>query len=157
MEDHKSRLIRFALLFAILIFYFTFVSLKYGVKNGLSITFLTWSFFVLCTPIADAGFLLDFPIRLLTGIRMIHSEIIVWVIAISMNLYSLLFMEGIYEKTVILLIFHHILTNPLYWSIIILSGIGTFISIHLADGLFDLSIDAHHSKFDKIHKYKTYF
>jgi hypothetical protein len=63
MSDHTLRVIKFLLLFTILIFYFAFISFKYGVKDGFAITLLTWSFFVLCTPIADAGFILDFPIR----------------------------------------------------------------------------------------------
>ena len=150
MEDHGSRLIRFLLLFTILIFYFVFISLKYGVKDGFSITLLTWSFFVLCTPVADAGFLLDFPIRLLFRIRMLHSEILVWLVAITSNLYFFFNSLEIYYKTVILMIFHHILTQPYpFWSIIALSAIGTFLSIHLADKLFDMTLDTHHSKYKK--------
>lgn len=107
---------------------------------------------MLCTPIADAGFLLDFPIRLLFKIRMLHSEMLVWIIAVSANIYFLINSIDIYGKTLLLMIFHHILAQPYpFWSIIVLSAIGTFLSIHLADRLFDMSLNIHHSKY-KTHK-----
>ncbi|WP_048064176.1 hypothetical protein [Archaeoglobus fulgidus] len=67
---------------------------------------------VLCTLIADAEFLLDFPIRLLFKVRMLHSEIIVWITAISANFYFLQTAEELYGKTFILIVFHYILTQP---------------------------------------------
>ena len=42
--------------------YFVYLVYEYGIEDGGMVTLLTWSFFVLCTPVADAGFLLDFPI-----------------------------------------------------------------------------------------------
>jgi len=111
---------------------------KYGVENSFYVTILTWSFFVLCTPIADAGFLLDFPIRMITKLRMLTSEIMVWIIAIGINIYTFLENPVIYEKTKLLLLFRHILENPFpMWAIILISAIGTFISIHFGDELID--------------------
>ncbi len=104
------------------------------------VTLLTWSFFVLCTPIADAGFLLDFPVRLITRLRMVWSELGVWVIAISINLFTVSFYPAFYEHTLVLRLFHNILTHPWpYWGIIILSALGTFLSIIFGDELFDVS------------------
>jgi hypothetical protein len=152
MHDHRTRLTRFLLLFAILILYFGLISTKYGIRDGFAITFLTWSFFVLCTPIADAGFLLDFPIRVLFEIRMLYSEIVVWLLAVFSNVYFFFSYSEIYYKTLVLMVFHHILIQPYpFWSIIALSATGTFLSIHLADELFDMSLDTHHSKY-KGHK-----
>jgi hypothetical protein len=132
----------------IVVFYFSFVSYRYGARDGFAITLLTWSFFVLCTPIADAGFLLDFPVRLLSGLRMLYSEIIVWFIAILSNIYFFFTFPEIYSKTFVLMVFHHILIQPYpFWSIIALSATGTFLSIHLADELYDMTLDAHHSKY----------
>jgi hypothetical protein len=148
MYDHKGRIVRFSVLLGIVVFYFVFVSWKYGAKDGFLVTLLTWSFFVLCTPVADAGFLVDFPVRLIVKLRMIYSEILVWVIAILLNLSVLLTDQQIYSKTVILLFLHHILSQPIpFWSIVFLSGVGTFLSIHLADELFDLTLEKHHEKY----------
>ncbi len=100
---------------------------------------LTWTFFVLCTPIADAGFLLDFPLRLLFGIRMLFSEFAVWALAIAINVFSLIYFAEYYETTKLTMLLHGILTMPYpYWSVILLSGAGTFLSIQFADELMDV-------------------
>lgn len=150
---HKTKrkvVIKFALLLLILIAYFVFLSFKYGIKDGLSATILTWSFFVFCTPIADAGFLLDFPIRLITKIRMIYSEMVVWTLAFLINLYSIFLNPGVYEKTGLLKIFKHILQNPYpFWSIILLSAFGTYLSIYFGDELIDVVKNRNRKKFIK--------
>ena len=78
--------VRYLLVIFLIVFYFLFISQKYGKGQGFLITVLTWSFFVFCTPIADAGFLFDFPFRLITHLRMIYSELSVWVIAATINI-----------------------------------------------------------------------
>ncbi len=126
------------MVFFIVLLYFLYVSFHFGWKYGIVITLLTWSFFVLCTPIADAGLLLDFPLRVLLGIRMIKSEMAVWAFAITLNIFFLTFNPEVYNTTVLLQLFYHILTTPSYWIIIVLSAIGTFLSIHFGDELLDV-------------------
>jgi len=151
-ETKKNVLVRFILVFAVFLIYFFISIISYG-GNGILIAFLTWSIFVFGTPIADAGFLLDFPMRLITGIRMIYSEMIVWAIAISLNVYSLFFFSQIYEKTVLLRLLKTILLNPFpYWAIIILSLAGTFLSIYFGDELIDV---AKHKDREKYRKHKN--
>jgi len=153
-ETKRKVLLRFLGVLFILIAYLIFVSMRYGMENGILITFLTWSFFVFCKPIADAGFLLDFPIRLITKIKMIYSEIFVWFIAFLINFYALVFRPEVYEQIELLKIFKHIILNPIpYWSIIIVSAIGTFLSIYFGDEL--MSVVKHkHRKGYKKHKNK---
>ncbi|WP_321389304.1 hypothetical protein [Emcibacter sp.] len=135
----KQALIKFILLCLILATYVAYLSHEYGLMTGGMAALLTWSFFVLCTPIADAGFLLDFPLRLLFGIRMIFSELVVWSIAIGLNLYSLTFRPQNYDTTVVTRLLHHILTHPWpYWSVVALSCAGTFLSIRFGDELMDV-------------------
>ncbi len=137
-ETKRLVLKKFLLVLLVFLLYFVFISYKYGVEQGFFVSLLTWSFFVLCTPIADAGFLIDFPLRLITKIRMLYSEIIVWAFAIFLNLYAFFLMPTIYQKTGILNLFHHILAEPFpFWSIIIISLIGTFVSIQFGDELLD--------------------
>ncbi|MFT5520814.1 MAG: hypothetical protein ACI9IA_001411 [Enterobacterales bacterium] len=132
-------LIKFILLFMVIFLYFIYLTYQYDLLTGGIAALITWSFFVLCTPIADAGFLLDFPLRLLLGIRMILSEIVVWCIAISINVIGLLFFSDFYNTTFITKLMKVIITTPLpYWSIILLSGIGTFLSIRFGDELMDV-------------------
>jgi hypothetical protein len=131
--------IKFFLLCLILFSYFFYLTYQYDLLTGGIASLITWSFFVLCTPIADAGFLLDFPLRVLFGIRMVLSEIAVWAIAILINIFSLTYYREIYETTLITQTTEVILTTPFpYWLVILLSGAGTFLSIRFGDELMDV-------------------
>jgi hypothetical protein len=131
--------IKFVLLSLILFSYFFYLTYQYDLLTGGVASLVTWSFFVLCTPIADAGFLLDFPLRVLFGIRMVLSEIAVWAIAILINIFSLMYFREIYGTTLVTQTMEVILTTPFpYWLVILLSGIGTFLSIRFGDELMDV-------------------
>ncbi|MBL4601454.1 MAG: hypothetical protein JKY84_01780 [Emcibacteraceae bacterium] len=139
IETHREVLYKFLILLSIIAAYFGYLSYEYGLMTGGIVAILTWSFFVLCTPVADAGFLLDFPIRLLFGIRMLYSEILVWSIAGAINIYALLYNQEAYDKTVLTMLFKKILLNPNpYWSVLLLSGFGTFLSIYFGDEMLDV-------------------
>jgi hypothetical protein len=154
-ETKRITLIKFFFVLVLFLVYLLFVSLKYGLKNGFLIALLTWSFFVLCTPIADAGFLFDFPVRLLLKVKMIFSETLVWIFAISLNIYVLTFKSEIYSRTLLLKLFYFILTHPFpYWLIIILSFLGTFLSIYFADEL--LNVVEHKERLNYFLHYEKY-
>ena len=132
-------LIKFFILCVLLLSYFLYLTYQYDLLTGGLASLITWSFFVLCTPIADAGFLLDLPLRILFGIRMVFSEIAVWAIAILINVFTLLYFREFYETTLVTRIMEVILTTPSpYWLVIFLSGIGTFLSIRFGDELMDV-------------------
>lgn len=138
-QTHRELMYKFLLLLGLLILYFCYLSYEYGLLTGGLVAALTWSFFVLCTPIADAGFLLDFPIRLIFGIRMLYSEILVWITAISLNAFVLTYSAQSYDKTIITSLLLKIIVTPYpYWGVVILSGIGTFLSIYFGDEMLDV-------------------
>ncbi|MBT3349535.1 hypothetical protein HN954_03690 [bacterium] len=144
-ETKRHVMLKFLLIVAVFFAYFAFIAYRYGLQQGFFVTALSWSFFVLCTPIADAGFLLDFPIRLITRLRMFLSEIIVWILAIFVNLYAFFLHPEMYEKTRLLEFFHQILAQPIpFWSIVLISGFGTFFSVKFGDELMDKS--RHHER-----------
>jgi len=152
-ETKKKVLFKFVIIFSIAIVYLLFAMFRYGTKEGSVAAIFTWSMFVLCTPIADAGFLMDFPVRLLTRIRMLYSELVVWCIAISLNIVGLLFFPAVYDKTLLLRILKFILLHPFpYWSIIILSMMGTFFSVYFGDELIDISRHKDRKKHQKHNK-----
>ncbi len=137
-ETKRHVFVKFLILLAILVAYTGYLSYEYGFATGGLLALISWSFFVMCTPVADAGMLIDFPIRLLFKIRMWVTEMIVWSIAIGVNVYALAQNPEIYEHSMIGHIFYGVLTQPYpYWSIIILSFVGTFLSVHFADELMD--------------------
>lgn len=138
-ETKRDNLIKFLFLLSFLIAYFMFVHEEYGTGDSIVITALTWSFFVLCTPIADAGFLLDFPIRIATKIRMFYTELIVWIVAVLINVYFYFMNPSPYDKTFLLGLLHHIIIHPYpFWGIIGLCAVGTFLSVYIGDELMDL-------------------
>jgi hypothetical protein len=138
-HPRRQVLIKFLLLCSLLFFYFMYLTYQYDLLTGGIAALITWSFFVLCTPVADAGFLLDFPLRLIFGIRMVLSEIVVWAIAILINVFCLMYYSDFYETTFITQLTKVILSNPYpYWIVIFLSGIGTFLSIRFGDELMDV-------------------
>ena len=123
---------------AVLCSYFGYLSWKYDIATGGLVSALTWSFFVLCTPIADAGFLLDFPVRLITGMRMFFTEMVVWALAITINSFTLLYDPQSYQMTFLTSLLYKILTTPWpYWSIIALCAVGTFLSVRFGDEVID--------------------
>jgi hypothetical protein len=136
----RANIIRFALILLVFIVYGIIVFVKFG-TGGILIALVTWSFFVFCTPVADAGFLVDFPIRIITKLKMVYTEMIVWAIAFFINMYAFVFQPSVYDQTIILKLFYHILTQPFpFWGIIIISGVGTFLSIYFADELMDVAV-----------------
>ncbi|PHR56282.1 MAG: hypothetical protein COA43_14070 [Robiginitomaculum sp.] len=149
-HPRKQVLLKFFLLCLLMISYFGYLSYEYDLVTGGVASLLTWSFFVLCTPVADAGFLLDFPLRLLFGIRMVVSEIAVWAIAILLNVVSFSFFPQYYDTTIVTRLLQKIITTPYpYGLIVILSGIGTFLSIRFGDELMDV---LHHHDRHFFHK-----
>ena len=139
-ETHKKVIFEFVALVSIVIVYFLYMSWKYGAATGLGVSVLSWSFFVLCTPIADGGFILAFPIRLLFKIKMSFTQIILWFLAIGINIFFLITSPDSYELAFITKLLKHILTEPYpYWSIIIISALGTFLSIFFGDEMMDVA------------------
>ena len=153
-ETKRHITFRFLGVFLLVIAYFIYASLRFGAGHGFLVTILTWSFFVFCTPVADAGMFLDLPIRLLIKIRMLHSEVFVWIIAAIVNLIALISFKGVYQSTFLLQIFYNILTHPFpYGLIILLSAAGTFLSVYFGDELIDKVKHKDRKNFHK-HKWK---
>jgi hypothetical protein len=122
---------------------------KFG-SAGITLGAITWSSLVLATPIADGGLVLDFPLRVLTGIRMMVAEIFVWVAAISLNVVILIYNPEIYRKTLITDTLQKILINPWpNWIIVVLSCFGTFLSLYFGDELLDIVMLKDRNKYHK--------
>ena len=86
---------------------------------------------------------------------MLFSEIAVWVVTILLNFYAFFFRPEVYTKTDLLIFFKHILEQPFpFWAIIIVSCIGTFMSIQFGDELID---KAKHSERDLYKKQKHHY
>ncbi len=150
-DTHKETLFKFLSLITFLAVYFLYMSWKFDASTGFGLALLTWSFFVLCTPVADGGFILAFPVRLLFGIKMATTQAVVWVVAIAINLYMLSSSKDTYELTFLTKLLYQILTEAYpYWGILIISALGTFLSIYFGDEMMDVT---RHKERDKYHKH----
>ncbi len=139
-ETHKETLLKFIALVFILVAYFLYMSWKYDASTGFGVAVLTWSFFVLCTPVADGGFILAFPIRLLFKVRMSITQVVLWFVAIGINLLMLSTHPETYDFSFLTKLLKHILIEPYpYWSILIISALGTFLSIFFGDEMMDVT------------------
>ncbi len=156
-ETHKETILKFLALVVILIAYFIYMSWKFDASTGLGLALLSWSFFVLCTPVADGGFILAFPIRLLFGIKMAISQAVLWFVAIGINITMLMVSSNTYELTFLTRLLKRILTEPIpYWSILIVSALGTFLSIYFGDEMMDVTTHKNRQKYHQHgFKYRT--
>jgi hypothetical protein len=152
-QTHKESLWRFIALAFVLVAYFGFMSWKYDAATGALLALLGWSFFVLCTPVADGGFIVAFPVRLLFGTRMFTTQIAVWCLAIVVNIAAIQLVPASYEKTELTKLLFTILTTPWpYWSIIAIAAAGTGLSIWFGDEMMDVTNHA-----DRIKQHKHGF
>lgn len=158
IKTKNDNIKRFFLVLAVLVIYLGYTVHEYGIGQGLSVTALTWAFFVFATPIADAGFLIAFPVRLITGIRMLYTQIGVWTTGIILVVSYLILSPAAFDRTSLLQLFHEILVTP--WPlglIIVLSTIGTYISIVFDDNVIDIAKAKNKKKHFKSIRSRLYY
>lgn len=127
---------------------------QYGASSGLGVTLLTWTLFVLATPIAIGGFIVAFPTRLLFGVKMWKTQIVVMVVAIAANVLFLIFNPAIYGVNFLLTLFEKILLTPWpYWSLLILGLGGSLVSIVFGDEVFDAVATRVKRNHARVHKH----
>jgi len=138
---HKETILKFSALVALLVGYFLWMSMKYDASTGFGLALLTWSFFVLCTPVADGGFVIAFPVRLLFGVKMAVTQVVIWFVAVGINCVMLWKFRDSYSLTFLTSLLERILTVPYpYWSILlIISATGTLLSIYFGDEMMDVT------------------
>lgn len=135
-KRNRSSIITVCIIFLIFLIFIIYYVSKYGFKKGLWYLFITWIFFTIATPMPQSGLMISIPLKILYGISMNKSQII-------MSIFSLIVIFILYYKYPYLLnfsmfgkIMNEIIKNNAY-LIIFTSIIGsTTIS-----GLFDNVID----------------
>ena len=131
---------KFLLVAAVVFAYGAYNVHSYGLQHGLSVTVLTWAFFVFGTPIADAGFLIAFPVRLITGFKMLYTQLVVWVVAALAVAAYVFSGPDVFSHTPLLELFYKILITPWpLWLILVLSAVGTYVSVRFDDNIYDVA------------------
>jgi len=116
----------------ILIVYIKPLVLEYGWQESFHVTFLAWSFLVLCLPIAKGNILIKKPYEFLFGKKIHFPEIIAWSVAILGNIITYLRSFGAYFKASIPHLLFNIISTPWpNWIIIATCLVATFYSAFL--------------------------
>lgn len=135
----NESLIKFIILLVLFILYYFYISTKIGFKNGIHSIILTWCSLVLCTPLSDAGFIIDFPLILFFNIPMVITQLFVFFLSIVIVLFYIFYSNLIehFKKTFVLKNFYKVLSIPYPWYFLILiSQIGTFASVKIYDTIY---------------------
>ena len=112
------QIIRFILLFSLFILRLKNLVIEHGGTEGLYISLLEWSFFVICLPVARGTIIFGFLLSKTKYTKFIIPEMISWSTALAINFFSLLQVPNIYFSSTITHLLYHILTNPMPYIII---------------------------------------
>jgi hypothetical protein len=124
-----------------------YMTYRLGAKAGITVTYMTWCFLVLATPMADGGGWLNIPVRLLTGIPMVTIELVVIAVTLVSCALAVRYSPNVFQHTAVLRAFHVMLTTPFpYWGIIVVCLIGTMLSVRIGDIVMDRAEDAIRNK-----------
>lgn len=129
---------KFIIILGIFIFYFIYVASLFGIRDGLSITLLTWAFFVFFTPITDSDILFNFPMKVITNIDMQYTELFVIILG-SLIIGSYYIIDvNIFNKTTHTTLIKKIIEHPEFISISIigLSLFGSLLAAYLENNIY---------------------
>ena len=129
MKNQITSVIKLFLVILLLTFYTKPLISEYGLRKSIHVTFLAWSFLVLCLPIAKGNILINKPYEFFFGGKIHFPEIITWSVATIGNLLTYLISFGTYFKASIPHLLLNIISTPWpYWIIILTCFIATFYS-----------------------------
>ena len=121
-----------------------YIVLMFGLHRGLHIAALLWSFFVLCVPYGSSGILLS-PFRRATRLKLQYADIVLWIVAVCLNIYTYSFSRPIYLKSISTHLLYQIIANPWpYWLIIAVCILGMIYRLFIAADIMRRSFVLHY-------------
>lgn len=120
----NSHVYFFAFVWVCLLLHVGYVALHRGQHPVLS-TLVAWSFFVLCTPLPEAGVVVDLPLKWFFDISMVTSQCVISAIAVIITYYAITHHPALFDTSSILREYRYLLRQSAI-PIFILSGIGTY-------------------------------
>jgi|GEM_PF-2376403 len=114
--------------------FFTFSALNlvatYGLFDGLYLTALAWSVYVMCLPFSGGG-VLFYPLAPIVGYLPTYAwELIAWTASIALNIATLVCRPELYEKTSVTHFMYWALKHPIpYWGLFLGSFLPAFTSL----------------------------
>lgn len=142
VEKQKTYLVIYDFIVLIfLIVLITYVSYNGYVKGCIKSLFI-WGFFVLCTPVPEAGLIITLPLKRYLNVPMHISQTIVSFSALIILTYFYLYEKNIIKSYKIGKIFIELITLK-YFSIIILSILSSILTSQLIDNFINHYIYKH--------------
>jgi len=119
---------RFSLIFIKLTFFFSFFAFsmlhliaEHGLQDGVHLSALCWTTYVMCLPFSGGGILL-YPLAPLVGALSWYVwELWAWICSILLHSVTLCYNRSLYEKTSITHFIYWAITHPVpYWGLFII-------------------------------------
>ncbi|MCK4650542.1 hypothetical protein KAT08_00015 [Candidatus Babeliales bacterium] len=133
----KFQLLKFSIYFIILSLITISFIIEHGFRNAIHITFLLWSFLIICIPSNHGKTLLAKPIKIITGKNLIYPEIFMWSGAILLNIFTYFITPQTYLLTFSTHLLLKIISNPWpYWAIIFFCSLGTLYKFFIGSNSF---------------------
>lgn len=148
IKKQKTYLYIYDVLVILFLFLLMFYIIYNGYVKGCVMGIFTWAFFIICTPIPEAGLLITLPLKRYFNISIHISQIFVSLIALSILSYLYLNENKTINKCILgkLFIF---LINYKYYSVIIISILCSIFTSEFIDNIIDNYINK--EKINNIH------
>lgn len=121
------------IMFILLMVFFIFCN---GFYKGCIKSLFVWSFFILCTPVPEAGLLISLPLKRYFGFKMELSQIVVSLFACMIIFYFYCIEQKIIKNNLIGNLFLGLI-NYKYYSIIFISFISSVLTSNLLDNIIN--------------------
>ena len=106
--------------------FFTYFAICYGLVDGLYLTLLSWSLYILAIPGGHGQLLVGLPVHYFFG-KSIYPERFFWLAAFMFNAITFMAYQQIYSKSLITYFFYQLINNPNpNWLVFIFAALGTF-------------------------------
>jgi len=136
IKKQKIYLIIYDLIVILFLFTFIFFVVYNGFLKGCIKTIFIWAFFILCTPIPEAGLLVSLPLKKYVNISIHISQIVISFIALMILIYFYYYEKKTINSCLIGKLFLELIKYK-YFSIIAISIISSIFTSEFIDNLID--------------------
>jgi len=121
----KARKVRFLLFLSFFGLTGLHLITQFGTGRGIYITFLIWSFFILCLPSTGKPIITSAVLYFFTEKSYQYASLLRWLVAFIFNIFTYLALPYIYLTSATTFLLYRIISNPWpYWLIIFVSSLG---------------------------------
>lgn len=128
VEDRIFKCVAFVSVLAII-----YTVIYKGVKNGLLISLFSWCFFMVVTPMPEAGIMFTVPLKYMTKIPLEKGHVIISAFAVAIVFAFYTFGHNIVKETTVSELFTYIMNNRLYHMILLSIASSVIMSKFLND------------------------